>query len=74
MSARTQKILAWGLVVVALLMSAASSIFELYDMFGWYDEVLHFYMSFAFSLLLALYAYDVILIGRRRHEVLLVLP
>lgn len=69
---RSEKAVAWSLVVLALLMSGASSLFELYDVFEWYDEVLHFYMSFAISLLLALYAYDIILTGHRRHEVLLV--
>ena len=73
MSARTQKAITWGLVVLALLMSAASSLFEWYDVFGWYDEVLHFYMSFAVALLLALYAYGTVLTGRRRYEALLVL-
>lgn len=73
MSMRTQKAITWGLLVVALLMSAASSLFEWYDVFEWYDEVLHAYMSFALALLLALYAYDTILTGRRRHEILLVL-
>ena len=70
---RMQKAIVWGLLILALLMSAASSLFEWYDVFGWYDEVLHAYFSFALSLVLALYAYDVILTGRRRHEVLLVL-
>ena len=73
MTMKTQKALTWGLLVLALLMSGASSLFELYDVVEWYDEVLHFYMSFALSLLLALCAYDTILTGRRRHEVLLVL-
>lgn len=70
---RAQKAITWGLVVLALLMSGASSLFEWYDVFGWYDEVLHTYFSFALSLMLALYAYDTILTGHRRHEVLLVL-
>lgn len=71
MTMKTQKAVTWGLLVLAVLMSGASSLFELYDVFGWYDEVLHGYMSFALSLLLALYAYDTILTGRLRHEVLL---
>ena len=73
MSMQTQKAIVWGLLVLALLMSAASSLFEWYDVFFWYDEVLHAYFSFALSLVLALYAYDTILTGHRRHEVLLVL-
>jgi hypothetical protein len=68
-----QKAVVWGLLILALLMSAASSLFEWYEVFGWYDEVLHAYFSFALSLVLAMYAYDILLTGRRRHEVLLVL-
>lgn len=55
---QTQKAIVWGLLVLALLMSVASSLFEWYDVFVWYDEVLHAYFSFALSLVLALYAYD----------------
>ncbi len=70
---RTRKAITWGLLVLALLMSATSSLFEWYDVFGWYDEVLHAYMSFALALLLALYAYGTVLTGRRSYEALLVL-
>ena len=73
MTTKKQKAITWGLLVLALLMSAASSLFEWYDVFEWYDEVLHFYMSFAVALLLALYAYGTVLTGRRRYEALLVL-
>ena len=73
MTVKQQRAITWGLLVLALLMSAASSLFEWYDVFEWYDEVLHFYMSFAVALLLALYAYGTVLTGRRRYEALLVL-
>ncbi len=69
----TDKAIVWGLLAAALVASVASSLFELYDVFSWYDEVLHAYMSFAFALLLALYAYGTVLTGRRRYEALLVL-
>lgn len=65
--------IAWGLLAVALLADAASSIFNLYAKFWWFDETLHFSSSFAITLVLALYAYGALLTGRRRHEVLLVL-
>lgn len=58
---------------MALLASAASSAFELYEKYWWYDEALHGYFTFALTLVLALYAYGALLTGRRRHEVLLVL-
>lgn len=70
---RTNRIVAWGLLVVALLASAASSLFGLYEKYWWYDEALHGYFTFALTLVLALYAYGALLAGRRRHEVLLIL-
>lgn len=57
----------------ALLASGASSVFDLYRKFWWFDEALTCYFSFALTLVLALYAYGALLTGRRRHEVLLVL-
>lgn len=65
--------MAWGFFAMAVLASAASSIFNLYAKFWWFDEALHGYFSFAAALVLALYAYGTLLTGRRRHEVLLVL-
>lgn len=65
--------IAGGLLAVGLLASAASSIFNLYETFWWFDEALHGYLSFAISLEVALYGYGTILTGRRRHEALLVL-
>lgn len=64
---------AWALLGAALLASGASSAFDLYQKFSWFDEALHGYFSFALTLVLALYAYGALLTGRRRHEVLLVL-
>ena len=70
---RKERELAWGLLALAVLGSAASSLFSLYKTFWWFDEALHGYFSFAATLVLALYAYGALLTGRRRHEVLLVL-
>lgn len=70
---RPNRTVAWGLLAVALLASAASSLFGLHEKYWWYDEALHSYFTFALTLVLALYAYGALLTGRRRHEVLLVL-
>lgn len=70
---KTQKATSIGLIALALLMSAAGSLFGLYGLFGWFDEVLHAYFSFTVALLLALYAYGAVLTGRRSNEALLVL-
>jgi hypothetical protein len=64
--------IAWGLLVVGLLASAAGSIFNLYAMLWWFDEALHFFLPFAVTLVLGLYAYGALVTGRR-HEVLLAL-
>lgn len=69
----TQKAVSIGLIALALLMSAAGSLFGLYSVFGWFDEALHAYFSFTVALLLALYAYGTVLTGGRSHEALLVL-
>ncbi len=68
---RFNRVVAWGLLTVALLASAASSLFDLYKEFWWFDEALHGYFTFAATL--ALYAYGALLTGRRRHELLLIL-
>lgn len=68
-----QKATSIGLIALALLTSASGSLFELYDVFWWFDEVLHVYFSFTVALLLALYAYGAVLTGRRSNEALLVL-
>ncbi len=72
-SAYHNRMIAWSLLIVALLAGLAASIFNLYAMFWWFDEALHFFLPFAVTLVLGLYAYGALLTGRRRHEVLLVL-
>ncbi len=67
------RLVAWSLLAVGLLASAASSIFGLYKVIAWYDEALHLYLTFAFTLVLALYAYGALVTGLRRHAVLLIL-
>ncbi len=51
--------------------SNAGSVFDLHEKFWWFDEALPGYFSFAATLVP--YAYDVLLAGCRRHELLLVL-
>ncbi len=64
---------AWGLLAVSILASAASSLFQLYDKIWWFDEFLHLLIPLALSLLIGLYGYGVVLTGAREHGLLLVL-
>ena len=64
---------AWVLVTVGMLAAVGGSIFNLYNRFHWYDEVVHAYNFFALTLLVAVYAYGVVLTGAREHGFVLVL-
>lgn len=64
---------AWGLLVVGLLASGASSLFELYSLIWWFDEFLHLELLLALTLLVGLYGYGVVFTGLREHGLLLVL-
>ena len=72
-SAYHNRMIAWSLLIVALLAGLAASIFNLHTKIWWFDEALHFFTPLSITLVLALYAYGTLLTGRRRHEVLLVL-
>ena len=63
----------WVFVVIAILVNAAGYALNLYDRFGWFDEVIHTYTSFTLTLLLALLLYGDVLSGVRRSPILLVL-
>ncbi len=65
--------LAWGLFTLALLGSAAGWVLNLYQKFWFYDEILHVYSIFAYTLMTALYVYGLVLTGARTHRLLLVL-
>ena len=65
--------IAWGLLAVGILASAASSLFGLYNKIWWFDEVLHLEIPLALTLLMGLYGYGVVLTGAREHGLLLVL-
>lgn len=70
---RSQQALAWILLVIGLLASGAGSLWNLYSKIFWYDEVVHGYNFFALALVVAVYAYGVVLTGADRHGLLLVL-
>lgn len=72
-SVKFDRKVAWVLLAVGLLASAASSLFALYDKLWWFDEVLHLELPLALSLLMGLYGYGVVLTGARDHGLLLVL-
>ncbi len=64
---------AWIIIGIAVLANIAGYMFNLYDQFWWFDEVLHSYTIFAVTLLLGLLAYGVVLTGHDNHHLLLVL-
>ncbi len=63
----------WIIIGVAVLANIAGYMFNLYEQFWWFDEVLHAYTIFSITLLLGLLAYGVVLTGLRTHRFLLVL-
>ncbi len=70
---RAAQVVAWVLVALGALAALAGVFFNLYNQFYWYDEVVHTYNFFAFTLLVAFYAYGVVLTGAREHGFLLIL-
>jgi len=60
---RASRMVIRSLLAVALLVSTASSVFDLYDAFWRFDEALHGYFLFALTLVLALYACGAVLTG-----------
>lgn len=67
------RLIVWGLLVVAALVNAAGYLWDLYDRFGWFDEVVHAYTTFALTLPLALLLYDVVLTGAQTQKILFIL-
>ena len=70
---RTERTTAWALLALGALAAVAGIVFNLYDRFHWYDEVIHAYNFFALTLVAAVYAYGAILTGAREHGFVLVL-
>ena len=60
----------WGCLAVAIVVNIAGYVFHLYERFGWFDEVLHAYTTFALTLPLTLLLYDVILTGAQTRPIL----
>jgi hypothetical protein len=67
------RLIAWSLLVVAVLMNVAGYLWDLYDRFGWFDEAVHAYTTFALTLPLALLLYNVVMTGAQTHTILFVL-
>jgi hypothetical protein len=65
--------LVWGLLAAAALVNVAGYLWDLYDRFGWFDEAVHLYTTFALTLPLALLLYNVVLMGAQTHKVIFVL-
>ncbi len=63
----------WIIIGVAVLANIAGYMFNLYEQFWWFDDVLHAYTIFSITLLLGLLAYGVVLTGLHNHKLLLVL-
>ena len=64
--------LAWVLAAIAAGVSIVGAMQGWYDRRPWFDEAVHAFSFFAFTLLLALYLYGSTLTGRHGHGVLLV--
>lgn len=67
------RLLVWGLLAVAAFVNVAGYLWNLYDRFGWFDEVVHAYTTFALTLPLALLLYNAVLTGAQTHTILFVL-
>jgi hypothetical protein len=68
-----EKTTAWVLLLIALAANAAGYFLNLWSQFGWYDEVVHTYTTFALTLVLGIYLYGAVLTGALDHGFLLVL-
>ncbi len=65
--------LAWILLAIAIVANIAGYIFNWYQQFVWFDEVIHAYTIFALTLVIALYAYGAVLTGLEEHTFGLIL-
>ena len=64
---------AWSLAAVAAVLAVGGSLLNLYGRIPVYDEATHAYNFFALTLLVAVYAYGVVLTGAWEHGFVLVL-
>lgn len=68
-----KRIFVWSCVAVAILANTAGYVWDLYDRWWWFDEVLHGYTIFAITLLLGLLLYGFVLTGKSGYKLLLIL-
>lgn len=71
-SQRNQAIV-WGCLIIATLANVAGYVWNLYDQIRLFDEILHGFTTFALTLPIALFLYQVVLIGARTRPLLFVL-
>lgn len=64
---------AGGGLLIALTVNIAGYVWDLYERFSWFDEVIHTYTAFAITLPLALLLYGVVLSGAETRPILFVL-
>ena len=67
------RITIWSIFISAILISVGASWASLYERLWWFDEAVHFYSFFSFTLLVATLLYGLTLTGRNQHPVLLLL-
>lgn len=67
------KTAALALAGVAVLANACGYLFGIWSRVDWFDEVVHFYSTFALTLLLGAYLYGVVLTGANTAPLRLVL-
>lgn len=67
------RITIWSIFISAIVISVGASLANLYERLWWFDEAVHCYSFFAFTLLVATLLYGRTLTGRNQHPVLLLL-
>jgi len=70
---KRERAVMWGFFAVAVVVNIAGYVWNLYNRFRWFDEVLHFYTVFALTLALALRLYDRGLADLREYKLILAL-
>ena len=63
----------WGIIAFAALANIAGYLWDFYEQFWWFDDVLHAYTTFSITLPLALLLYGDVLRGAHARSILLIL-
>lgn len=63
----------WVLLIIAIAISVAGVIWNLYQQWWWFDEFTHAFFFFALSLFLGIRLYSKVLVGAAEHRLLLTL-